>query len=330
VALSTGGKGRFIAGSCFSYRPAGYIAFMQLSDSAQSFARFLPVNSNLNTAQPTLEEKYQALRGHLRLLGSVVICFSGGADSALLAKVAYDVLGENALAVIALSESYARREKDDALALAATMGIPVLTVEAKELQDENYASNPENRCYYCKTELFTHLSRVASERGIRWIAYGANHDDLGDYRPGQVAASEFGVLAPLLEAGLTKAEIRHLSKSLGLATWDKPALACLSSRFPYGTRITAELLSRLDDAEDYLRHDLGFRQIRVRHHDTIARLEVDPAEMNRILDPGLRGQISDKLKTLGYTYVAVELGGYKSGSLNANLGNASLGVSSGH
>lgn len=296
----------------------------------QALARFLPVNSDFQTHEPTLEEKYQTLRGHLRSLGSVVIGFSGGADSALLAKVAYDVLGEDALAVIALSESYARREKDDALALAAAMGIPVLTVEAKELQDENYASNPTNRCYYCKTELFTHLSRVASERGIRWIAYGANHDDLGDYRPGQVAASEFGVLAPLLEAGLTKAEIRHLSKSLGLTTWDKPALACLSSRFPYGTRITAELLSRLDDAEDYLRHDLGFKQVRVRHHDTIARLEVDPAEMDRLLEPGLRNAISDKLKALGYTYVAVELGGYKSGSLNANLGVADSGQAHGH
>ena len=287
----------------------------------QPLARFLPVNSDLETHQPTLDEKYRRLQDSLRSLGSVVIGFSGGADSALPAKVAYDVLGDNALAVIALSESYARREKDDALALAAAMGIPVLMVEAKELLDENYASNPTNRCYYCKTELFTHLSRVASERGIRWIAYGANHDDLGDYRPGQVAASEFGVLAPLLEAGLTKAEIRHLSKFLCLPTWDKPALACLSSRFPYGTRITAELLSRLDDAEDYLRHDLGFKQVRVRHHDTIARLEVDPAEMNRLLDPELRNQISDKLKALGYTYVAVELGGYKSGSLNATLGN---------
>ena len=286
----------------------------------QALARFLPVNSTFTAAEPTLDEKYRTLQNNLRSLGSVVIGFSGGADSALLAKVAYDVLGENALAVIALSESYARREKDDALALAAAMGIPVLTVEAKELLDENYASNPTNRCYYCKTELFTHLSRVAQERGIRWIAYGANHDDLGDYRPGQIAASEFGVLAPLLEAGLTKAEIRHLSKSLGLATWDKPALACLSSRFPYGTRITAELLARLDDAEDFLRHDLGFKQVRVRHHDTIARLEVDPAEMDRLMAPDLRRQISDKLKALGYTYVAVELGGYKSGSLNATLG----------
>jgi len=285
----------------------------------QTLSRFLPVNAEINPAVPTLEEKYTALRETLRSLGAVVIGFSGGADSALLAKVAYDVLGKHALAVIALSESYPKRERDDALALAAQIGVPVLTVEARELDNENYAANPANRCYYCKAELFTHLARAAEARGIRWIAYGANHDDLGDYRPGQEAAREFGARAPLLEVGMTKPEIRHLSKALGLATWDKPALACLSSRFPYGTRITAELLARLDAAEDYLRHDLDFRQVRVRHHDTIARLEVDPAEMKRLLDPALRGQISEKLKSLGYTYVAVELGGYKSGSLNASL-----------
>ncbi len=287
----------------------------------QTLSRFLPVNAEISSQIPTLEEKYASLRETLHSLGAVVIGFSGGADSALLAKVAHDVLGEQALAVIALSESYPKRERDDALALAAQIGLPVLTVEARELDDENYASNPANRCYYCKAELFTHLARVAEERGIRWIAYGANHDDLGDYRPGQEAAREFGARAPLLEVGMTKPEIRHLSKALGLATWDKPALACLSSRFPYGTRITAELLARLDAAEDYLRHDLGFQQVRVRHHDTVARLEVDPSEINRLLEPALRGQISEKLKALGYTYVAVELGGYKSGSLNAALGN---------
>lgn len=295
----------------------------------QTLARFLPVNTDTQIPQPTLEEKYASLRETLRSLRSVVIGFSGGADSALLAKVAHDELGAQALAVIALSESYPKREQEDALTLAAAIGVPVLMVEARELEDENYASNPTNRCYYCKAELFTHLARVASERGIRWIAYGANHDDLGDYRPGQEAAREFGARAPLLEVGLTKAEIRHLSKALGLATWDKPALACLSSRFPYGTRITAELLARLDAAEDYLRHDLGFRQVRVRHHDTIARLEVDAAEMNRLLEPTLRQEISDRLKALGYTYVAVELGGYKSGSLNAGL-DTNAGAGHGH
>lgn len=277
----------------------------------------------------SLEEKDTLLRSILREMESVVIGFSGGADSALLAKVAYEELGEKAVAVIALSESYPKREMEDALALAKTIGVPVETVQAHELENESYAANPTNRCYYCKAELFTHLSRVAKERGIRWVAYGANHDDLSDYRPGQQAAKEFGARAPLLEAGLTKAEIRHLSKQLGLSTWNKPALACLSSRFPYGTRITAELLARLDAAEDFLRHDLKFLQVRVRHHDAIARIEVDPAEMDRMLDPALRAQISEKLKSLGYTYVAVELSGYKSGSLNAALTDGSGGTERG-
>ena len=262
----------------------------------QTLSRFLPVNSSLGDPTVTLEEKYATLRRTLREMGAVVIGFSGGADSALLTKVAHDELGTDAVAVIALSESYPKREMRDALALADAIGVPVLTVDARELDNESYAANPTNRCYFCKAELFTHLAGVARERGIRWIAYGANHDDLGDYRPGQQAAQEWGARAPLLEAGLTKAEIRHLSKSLGLPTWDKPALACLSSRFPYGTRITADLLERLDAAEDYLRYDLGFRQVRVRHHDAIARLEVDASEMDRLLQPDLRQQISDRLK----------------------------------
>jgi len=283
------------------------------------FAQFLPVNQDTAAPAVPIEHKYDALRRVLREMGAVVIGFSGGADSALLTRVAHDELGANAVAVIALSESYARRERDEALALAAEIGVPVLTVEARELDNEAYASNPTNRCYYCKTELFTHLARVAKGRGIQWVAYGANHDDLGDYRPGQQAAKEYGARAPLLEVGLTKAEIRHLSRQLGLRTWDKPAMACLSSRFPYGTRITSELLERLDAAEDYLRHTLGFRQVRVRHHDTIARLELGVEEMERLLQPVLREEISAKLKSLGYTYVAVELGGYKSGSLNAGI-----------
>ena len=290
-----------------------------------SLTHYLPVNADPTAPQVSLDHKFRHLKDTLRSMGSVVIGFSGGADSAFLTRVAYDELGGNAVAVIALSESYPEREMRDALALAEAIGVPVLTVDARELDNEAYAANPTNRCYFCKAELFTHLARVGAQRGIRWIAYGANHDDLGDYRPGQQAAREAGARAPLLEVGLTKAEIRHLSRHLGLTTWDKPALACLSSRFPYGTRITAELLKRLDTAEDYLRHDLGFRQVRVRHHDSIARLEVDAAEMDRLLDPALREQISGRLKSLGYTYVAVELSGYRSGSLNAVLPEAPCG-----
>jgi uncharacterized protein len=294
--------------------------------SSASLSVFLPMSGDSSGPHISVEEKYAALRRVLREMGSVVIGFSGGADSALLAKVAYDELSYNALALIAVSESYPKRECEEAEALAAEMGIPVVTVETSELANDAYAANPTNRCYYCKQELFVHLARAARERGFRWVAYGANHDDLGDYRPGHQAAQECGARAPLLEVGLTKAEIRHLSRQLGLKTWDKPALACLSSRFPYGTRITAELLQRLDKAEEYLRHELGFRQVRVRHHDTIARLEIGIDEMPRLWDESLRTRISDTLKKLGYTYVAVELTGYRSGSLNAGVGAAADGL----
>ena len=281
---------------------------------------FLSVNLLTDSVvQPPIEKKLEELQRILAEMGSVVIGFSGGADSALLSKVAHDVLGEQSLAVIAVSESYPKRERDDAISLAVEMQIPVLTVDTSELSNESYSSNPVNRCYFCKQELFTRLANVAQEKGFRWIAYGANHDDLGDHRPGMKAADEFGVRAPLIEAGLTKPEIRHLSRHLGLKTWEKPALACLSSRFPYGTRITSELLERLDKAEDFLRHDLGFRQVRVRHHDTVARLEFGDDELERMNDQVLRSTISEKLKSLGYTFVAVELTGYRSGSLNATI-----------
>jgi uncharacterized protein len=275
----------------------------------------------LQTASASAEEaerKLAALRGLLREIGGIVLGYSGGVDSAFLARVAQEELGERAIAVVALSESYAAREKDAALALAESIGIRLRTVRTNELENEAYAANPTNRCYYCKEELFTHLKRVSEETGIPTIAYGAIADDLGDHRPGAVAAKEYGARAPLQEVMLSKAEIRILSRRMGLPTWDKPSLACLSSRFPYGTRITGELLARLDRCEEFL-HDLGFRQVRVRHHDAIARIEIDKAEFARVLEPGVSDAIAARFKELGYTYVALDLAGYRSGSMNANL-----------
>lgn len=264
------------------------------------------------------ERKLSELRALLRGMGGIVIGYSGGVDSAFLAKVAQEELGERAVAVVALSESYAERERDAALVLARQIGIRLRTVEARELDNPNYAANPTNRCYYCKEELFVHLKQVAQEMGIPHIAYGAIADDLGDHRPGATAANEYGARAPLQEVGLWKSEIRILSKKLGLPTWDKPSLACLSSRIPYGTPVSAELLRRLDRCEEFL-HDMGFRQVRVRHHDTVARIEVDRAEFARILEPGVSERIVARFKELGYTYVSLDLAGYRSGSMNANL-----------
>ena len=271
---------------------------------------------NSDFAAPTLAEKWSNVQTILREMGSVVVGYSGGVDSALLARVGHDILGEKCIAVLALSESLPQREQIQAVEFAHAENIRLETVDARELDNEAYASNPTDRCYYCKHELFTHLFAVALNHGISWIAYGANHDDLSDIRPGHRAADEFHVRAPLLEAGMTKAEIRHVSRKLSLTTWDKPAMACLSSRFPHGTRITAELLNRLDQAEDFLRHDLGLRQVRVRHHDAIARVEVGESEFDMLLDVVMRQRISTKLKSLGYTFVALELEPYQSGSLN--------------
>ena len=244
--------------------------------------------------------------------------YSGGVDSAFLAKIAQEELGERAVAVVALSASYAAREKEAALVLAEQIGIRLRTVATNELENEDYAANPSNRCYFCKEELFVHLRRVANETGIPHIVYGAIADDLGDHRPGAVAAEKYGARAPLQEVMLSKAEIRLLSKRLGLPTWDKPSLACLSSRIPYGTPVTADLLARLDKCEEFL-HDLGFRQVRVRHHDTIARIEIERGEFVRVLDEGIAEAIVARFRELGYTYVSLDLAGYKTGSMNAHL-----------
>lgn len=264
------------------------------------------------------ERKLTALRTLLREMGGIVLGYSGGVDSAFLAKVAQEELGERAVAVVALSESYPEREREAALELAARIGIRVRTVETREIDNPEYAANPSNRCYFCKDELFTYLRRVAEEVGIHQIAYGAIADDRGDHRPGAVAAHEWGARAPLQEVDLWKTEIRLLSRRMGLPTWDKPSLACLSSRIPYGTPVTAELLRRLDACEAFL-HDLGFRQVRVRHHDAVARIEVEREDFPRVLEPDTCDRIVARFKELGYSHIALDLAGYRSGSMNAAL-----------
>jgi uncharacterized protein len=267
---------------------------------------------------PELDTKYAALRDLLRDMGQVVIGYSGGVDSTLVLKVAHDVLGENAVAVTGDSEAFPQGEVDAALEVAEAMGVTVTRVRTHELANPHFAVNNPNRCYHCKTELFTELRTVAEERGIPWILDGSHSDDgrPGDHRPGMRAAAERGVRSPLREAGMTKADVRALALHLGIPNWDKPSFACLSSRFPYGTEITAPLLAKLDACEKYLR-ELGFRQFRVRHHDTIARIEVEPADIVRVVE--LREKINARFKEIGYTYVALDLEGYRSGKMNDTL-----------
>ena len=254
----------------------------------------------------------------------MIVAFSAGVDSTLLAKVAFDVHGADAIAVTAVSESFPSRELREAKALAKEIGIRHEIIRAYELEDENYAQNAPNRCYFCKSELFTQLEEVTRRTGIRVVVYGANRDDLGDYRPGMNAAKEWGVYAPLVDAQMSKDDIREVSRFLGLRTWDKPAFACLSSRFPHGTRITAEKLAQVDAAEDFL-YLLGFRQFRVRHHEdagqgwAIARIEVPPDEMRRFFEGTVREQVVEKFEALGYRFVSLDLRGFRSGSLNPGL-----------
>ena len=262
--------------------------------------------------------KYEHLQTILRDMESVLVAYSGGVDSALLLKVAYDVLGTRAMGVIASSPAYAVEETEEALAVAEQMGISVMTLETHELEDERYVTNDFNRCYFCKTELFTQLQPLAKQHNLRHIAYGVNKDDDGDFRPGQRAAREFNVRGPLKEAGMGKREIRAVARLLGVPVWDKPAMACFSSRIPYGNRVDIATLQMIYKAEKLLR-DLGFRQVRVRHHDKIARIEVERTELPRLFEDQISRVVNDGLRKIGYTYVTVDLLGYRTGSMNESF-----------
>jgi pyridinium-3,5-biscarboxylic acid mononucleotide sulfurtransferase len=267
---------------------------------------------------PDLTAKRERLEARLRSLGRTLVAYSGGVDSAFLADAAHQTLGDNMLAVIADSPSLARFQLQDAMAFAQERQIPLEAIATQELERPEYARNDASRCFHCKDELFTFMEQFRRQRGFDCIAYGVNTDDQGDFRPGQEAARRHQVAAPLLEAGLGKREIRELARLAGLRVWDKPASACLSSRIEYGRPVTREALAAVEQGEDALR-ELGFHQFRVRHHGQIVRIEIAREELRRALDPAVAAEFTRIFKALGFTYVTLDLEGFRSGSMNSLL-----------
>jgi len=265
-----------------------------------------------------LHKKALCLQESLGALGSALVAYSGGVDSAYLAWAARQALGDRMLAVLADSPSLAEFQKRDAIRFARDFGIPLAVIRTEEFENPDYVKNAPDRCFHCKDELFAKLAAIARERGFAAIIYGVNADDTRDFRPGHRAAAQYGVRIPLLEAGLTKAEIRELARQAGLPVWDRPASACLSSRIPYGTPVTIRNLKQVEDGEDALRQ-LGFRQFRVRHHGELVRIEIAPDELPKALDPQMTQIFTEIFKKLGYKYVTLDLEGYRTGSLNEVL-----------